>query len=118
MKVAGGSAGRRVSYPYFKAFNQMLGNMDLFRNVMEGACAEHGQITQGRVTSRCCMLLEMIVFYLLLVELLRECQKFPQITPLQVSLLFDLCSVDQPTGYVHNYCCDVCDFIIPTIVSY
>ena len=52
MKVAGGSAGRRVSYPYFKAFNQMLGNMDLFRNVMEDACAVHGHITQGRVTSR------------------------------------------------------------------
>ncbi len=48
IQVAGGSAGRKVSYPYFKAFNQMLGNMDLFRNVMETVCADNGHTTQGK----------------------------------------------------------------------
>jgi solute carrier family 25 aspartate/glutamate transporter 12/13 len=80
--VAGGSAGRKVSYPYFKAFNQMLGNLDLFKQIVQKVCDANpsGQTTQ--------------------VQLMREAQKYPQITPLQVSLLFDLCSVDQFTGYV------------------
>ena len=33
-------------------------------------------------------------------QLLRQSQEYPQITPLQVSLLFDLCSMDQQTGSV------------------
>jgi solute carrier family 25 aspartate/glutamate transporter 12/13 len=82
LTVAGGSAGRKVSYPYFKAFNQMLGNLDLFKQIVQKVCDANpsGQTTQ--------------------VQLMREAQKYPQITPLQVSLLFDLCSVDQFTGYV------------------
>ena len=48
--MAGGSAGRKVSYPYFKAFNQMLGNLELFRQVVQhvSESAPHGQITQGK----------------------------------------------------------------------
>ena len=46
-QVAGGSAGRRVSYAYFKAFNQMLGNLGLFRVVVQTVC-DHNP--QGRCT--------------------------------------------------------------------
>ena len=48
--MAGGSTGRKVSYPYFKAFNQMLGNLDLFRQLFQTsseATSNHGQLTQG-----------------------------------------------------------------------
>ena len=48
-QVAGGSTGRRVSYPYFKAFNQMLGNLALFRNVVQAVCDHEGKATQGMV---------------------------------------------------------------------
>ena len=45
-QVAGGS-GRRVRYPYFKAFNEMLGNLDLLKNLVQTVCDREGKATQG-----------------------------------------------------------------------
>ena len=41
--------GRTVSYPYFKAFNQLLGNLDILKKVIEGAISENNveKVTQG-----------------------------------------------------------------------
>ena len=44
-----GSLGRRVRYPYFKAFNEMLGNLDLFRNLVQAVCDREGKATQGMI---------------------------------------------------------------------
>ena len=47
--MAGGVTGRKVSYPYFKAFNQLLGNLDILGQVMDNAVSANkgGSVTQG-----------------------------------------------------------------------
>ncbi len=43
--------GRKVSYPYFKAFNQLLGNLDILGQVVQTAVDknEGSKVTQGEV---------------------------------------------------------------------
>ena len=47
MQVAGGSHTREVSYAYFKAFNQLLGNLDILQRVVVAA-AKNGPATQSK----------------------------------------------------------------------
>ena len=44
--------GRQVSYPYFKAFNQFLGNLDILGQIVEGAIKANkgSDVTQGKYT--------------------------------------------------------------------
>ena len=44
-----GSSGRQIHYQYFKAFNEMLGNLDLFRNLVQAVCDREGKATQGMI---------------------------------------------------------------------
>ena len=41
--------GRKVSYPYFKAFNQLLGNLDILGQVVQAAVDKNGgsKVTQS-----------------------------------------------------------------------
>ncbi len=49
-QVAGGSVGRKVSYPYFKAFNQLLGNLDILGQVVQSAVDKNkgSKVTQSK----------------------------------------------------------------------
>lgn len=82
LSVAGGSPAREVSYGYFKAFNQLLGNLDILERIVDSAAGgrESSRVTQA--------------------QLLREAQSYAQVTPLQISLLFNLCSLEEPSGTI------------------
>jgi len=49
LQVAGGSPARQVSYAYFKAFNQFLGNLDILEKVVHTATDSNPEkkVTQG-----------------------------------------------------------------------
>ncbi|XP_064397887.1 electrogenic aspartate/glutamate antiporter SLC25A13, mitochondrial-like [Halichondria panicea] len=79
LSVAGGSPGSNVNFAYFKAFNQLLGNLDLMEKIV--TTVTDGDQTKDITES----------------QLLREAQTYSQITPLQVSLLCQLCSVEDQT---------------------
>ena len=48
--------GKQVSYPYFKAFNQMLGNLDILEQVVEHAVQTNksSSVTQGKGSGVVC----------------------------------------------------------------
>ncbi|XP_077290947.1 calcium-binding mitochondrial carrier protein aralar1 isoform X2 [Arctopsyche grandis] len=74
--VAGyGQSGRKVSFPYFMAFNKLLNNMELIKRVYLNAT--NGHRTQ-EVTKE---------------EFLSSAQLMSQITPLEVDILFQLCDM-------------------------
>lgn len=79
LSVAAGSSSKQVSYAYFKAFNQFLGNLDILEKIVEGATTK---LESSKVTEA---------------QLLQEAQQYAQVTPLQMSLLFNLCSLDEQT---------------------
>ena len=41
LQVAGGSPARRVSYAYFEAFNQFLGNLDILKKVVNATTSSN-----------------------------------------------------------------------------
>ena len=49
LQVAGGSPARQVSFAYFKAFNQFLGNLDIMEKIMHSATGSDPKVkvTQG-----------------------------------------------------------------------
>jgi len=49
LKVAGGTTASNVSFAYFKAFNQLLGNLDLIEKIITGAADGNAskEITSG-----------------------------------------------------------------------
>ena len=54
VQVAGGSVNREVTYPYFKAFNQFLGNLNILEKVVQGAVSSSHdtKATQGEREGR------------------------------------------------------------------
>ena len=80
LSVAGGSPARKVSYPYFKAFNQLLGNLDLLEHIVTSAVAsdQTKPVTQDQI--------------------MRQAERFSQITPLQINLMFQLCNLERGAG--------------------
>ena len=46
-QVAGGGHTRNVSYPYFKGFNQFLGNLDILQKVVTVATRNTGSATHS-----------------------------------------------------------------------
>ncbi|XP_074652163.1 electrogenic aspartate/glutamate antiporter SLC25A12, mitochondrial-like isoform X2 [Tubulanus polymorphus] len=80
--VAGGEKARNVSYSFFVAFITLLNNMELIKKIFKS-------ITKGSTSAE-----------LTKEEFLHEAQKFTQITPLEIDILFHLADVIHQTGRV------------------
>ncbi|XP_026666502.1 calcium-binding mitochondrial carrier protein Aralar1 isoform X6 [Ceratina calcarata] len=75
-----GTSGRKVSFPYFMAFNSLLNNMELIKRIYLNATNGHRfeEVTKERF--------------------LHSAQMMSQITPLEVDILFQLCDLLHQTG--------------------
>ncbi|XP_014601867.1 PREDICTED: calcium-binding mitochondrial carrier protein Aralar1 isoform X4 [Polistes canadensis] len=73
-------SGRKVSFPYFMAFNSLLNNMELIKRIYLNATNGH---RYQEVTKE---------------EFLHSAQMMSQITPLEVDILFHLCHLLHQTG--------------------
>lgn len=80
--ASGGQGGKRVSFPYFMAFNSLLNNMELIKRIYLNAT--NGNRNQ-EVTKE---------------EFLQSAQMMSQITPLEVDILFLLCDLLHQTGRI------------------
>ncbi|ELU00422.1 hypothetical protein CAPTEDRAFT_169511 [Capitella teleta] len=81
--VAGGGKGtRQVSYPYYTAFIGVLNNMELVKQIFSSA-------TKANVSAE-----------LTKEDFLHEAQKYTQITPLEIDILFQLADLRHQTGRV------------------
>ncbi|XP_044258450.1 calcium-binding mitochondrial carrier protein Aralar1 isoform X1 [Tribolium madens] len=78
----GATSGRRVSFPYFIAFNSLLNNMELAKRIYLNVT--NGHRTQ-EVTKE---------------EFMHSAQAMSQMTPLEVDILFQLCDVLHQTGRI------------------
>uniref|UniRef100_G3NUD4 Solute carrier family 25 member 13 n=1 Tax=Gasterosteus aculeatus aculeatus TaxID=481459 RepID=G3NUD4_GASAC len=79
--VAGGSTSHQVSFSFFNGFNSLLNNMELMRETY-GALAGHRRDVE--VTKE-----EFIA-----------AQRFGQVTPMEVNILFQLADLSEPRGCV------------------
>ncbi|XP_076652552.1 calcium-binding mitochondrial carrier protein Aralar1 isoform X4 [Halictus rubicundus] len=77
-----GQSGRKVSFPYFMAFNSLLNNMELIKRIYLNATNGHryDEVTKERF--------------------LHSAQMMSQITPLEVDILFQLCDLLHQTGKI------------------
>lgn len=80
--VSTGQGGRKVSFPYFMAFNSLLNNMELIKRIYLNATNGH---RYQEVTKE---------------EFLHSAQMMSQITPLEVDILFHLCDLLHQTGKI------------------
>ncbi|XP_024867067.1 calcium-binding mitochondrial carrier protein Aralar1 isoform X4 [Temnothorax curvispinosus] len=80
--VGVGQSGRKVSFPYFMAFNSLLNNMELIKRIYLNATNGH---RYQEVTKE---------------EFLYSAQMMSQITPLEVDILFYLCDLLHQTGKI------------------
>ncbi|XP_029660479.1 calcium-binding mitochondrial carrier protein Aralar1 isoform X4 [Formica exsecta] len=80
--VSAGQSGRKVSFPYFMAFNSLLNNMELIKRIYLNATNGH---RYQEVTKE---------------EFLYSAQMMSQITPLEVDILFHLCDLLHQTGKI------------------
>ncbi|KAL6422288.1 hypothetical protein ACFW04_010566 [Cataglyphis niger] len=80
--VSVGQSGRKVSFPYFMAFNSLLNNMELIKRIYLNATNGH---RYQEVTKE---------------EFLYSAQMMSQITPLEVDILFHLCDLLHQTGKI------------------
>ncbi|XP_062519430.1 electrogenic aspartate/glutamate antiporter SLC25A13, mitochondrial-like [Corticium candelabrum] len=76
-----GVYSRTVGYGYFRAFNRMLNNLDLFKQVVRNAMGR----TKTEITKE---------------ELMVAASNFPQITPLEVDIVFQLSDLDKKSGRI------------------
>ncbi|XP_076300525.1 calcium-binding mitochondrial carrier protein Aralar1 isoform X4 [Lasioglossum baleicum] len=77
-----GQSGRKISFPYFMAFNSLLNNMELIKRIYLNATNGHryDEVTKERF--------------------LHSAQMMSQITPLEVDILFQLCDLLHQTGKI------------------
>ncbi|XP_033337330.2 calcium-binding mitochondrial carrier protein Aralar1 isoform X4 [Megalopta genalis] len=77
-----GQSGRKISFPYFMAFNSLLNNMELIKRIYLNATNGHRyeEVTKERF--------------------LHSAQMMSQITPLEVDILFQLCDLLHQTGKI------------------
>ncbi|KMQ88728.1 calcium-binding mitochondrial carrier protein aralar1, partial [Lasius niger] len=80
--ISAGQSGRKVSFPYFMAFNSLLNNMELIKRIYLNATNGH---RYQEVTKE---------------EFLYSAQMMSQITPLEVDILFYLCDLLHQTGKI------------------
>ncbi|CAK9818223.1 Calcium-binding mitochondrial carrier protein Aralar1 [Anthophora quadrimaculata] len=80
--ASSGQSGRKVSFPYFMAFNSLLNNMELIKRIYLNATNGHRfeEVTKERF--------------------LHSAQMMSQITPLEVDILFQLCDLQHQTGKI------------------
>ncbi|RZC38650.1 calcium-binding mitochondrial carrier protein Aralar1, partial [Asbolus verrucosus] len=78
----GSQSGRRVSFPYFIAFNSLLNNMELAKRI-------YLNVTNGHRTQEVSK-----------EEFMHSAQAMSQMTPLEVEILFQLCDVLHQTGRI------------------
>ncbi|KRT82927.1 HLH domain-containing protein [Oryctes borbonicus] len=80
--ASGSQTGRRVSFPYFIAFNSLLNNMELAKRIYLNCT--NGHRTQ-EVTKE---------------EFMHSAQAMSQMTPLEVDILFQLCDILHQSGRI------------------
>ncbi|XP_061598691.1 electrogenic aspartate/glutamate antiporter SLC25A13, mitochondrial isoform X2 [Cololabis saira] len=80
--VAGGSTSHRVSFSYFSGFNSLLNNMELIRKICRTLAGPRQDV---EVTKE---------------EFIVAAQKFGQVTPMEVDILFQLADLSEPRGRV------------------
>ncbi|XP_066248454.1 calcium-binding mitochondrial carrier protein Aralar1 isoform X3 [Euwallacea similis] len=82
--VQGETQSRRVSFPYFIAFNSLLNNMELVKRI-------YLNVTNGHRTQEVSK-----------DEFMHSAQAMSQMTPLEVDILFHLVDVLHQTGHLHS----------------
>ncbi|XP_031441564.1 calcium-binding mitochondrial carrier protein Aralar2 [Clupea harengus] len=80
--VAGGSTSHQVSFSYFNGFNSLLNNMELIRKIYTTLAGHHRDV---EVTKE---------------EFIIAAQKFGQVTPMEVDILFQLADLVEARGRV------------------
>uniref|UniRef100_A0A667ZFE3 Solute carrier family 25 member 13 n=1 Tax=Myripristis murdjan TaxID=586833 RepID=A0A667ZFE3_9TELE len=80
--VAGGSTSHQVSFSYFNGFNSLLNNMELIRKIYSTLAGHRRDL---EVTKE---------------EFIVAAQRFGQITPMEVDILFQLADLSEPRGRV------------------
>ncbi|XP_043921862.1 calcium-binding mitochondrial carrier protein Aralar2 isoform X2 [Protopterus annectens] len=80
--AAGGTTARQVSFSYFNGFNSLLNNMELIRKIYSTLAGTKKNV---EVTKE---------------EFVLVAQKFGQVTPMEVDILFQLADLYEPRGRV------------------
>ncbi|XP_010787347.1 calcium-binding mitochondrial carrier protein Aralar2-like [Notothenia coriiceps] len=80
--VAGGTTSHQVSFSYFNGFNSLLNNMELIRKVFSTLAGHRKDV---EVTKE---------------EFIVAAQRFGQVTPMEVNILFQLADLSDPRGRV------------------
>uniref|UniRef100_A0A4W4HCW3 EF-hand domain-containing protein n=1 Tax=Electrophorus electricus TaxID=8005 RepID=A0A4W4HCW3_ELEEL len=80
--AAGGSTSHQVSFSYFNGFNSLLNNMELVRKIYTTMASHHRDV---EVTKE---------------EFIIAAQRFGQVTPMEVDILFQLADLSEPRGRV------------------
>ncbi|XP_041868123.1 calcium-binding mitochondrial carrier protein Aralar2 isoform X2 [Melanotaenia boesemani] len=80
--VAGGSTSHQVSFSYFNGFNSLLNNMELIRKIYSTLAGHRRDV---EVTKE---------------EFIVAAQRFGQVTPMEVDILFQLADLSEPRGRV------------------
>jgi solute carrier family 25 aspartate/glutamate transporter 12/13 len=76
--IAGGATSTQVSFPFFQAFNSLLNNMELVKNIFMAISKGRRDLTKE--------------------EFLHGAQQYTQITPLEVEILFQVANIKNYTG--------------------
>ncbi|KAI1901628.1 hypothetical protein AGOR_G00036360 [Albula goreensis] len=80
--AAGGGTSHQVSFSYFNGFNSLLNNMELIRKIYTTLAGSRKDV---EVTKE---------------EFIISAQKFGQVTPMEVDILFQLADLSEPRGRV------------------
>ncbi|XP_030596543.1 calcium-binding mitochondrial carrier protein Aralar1 isoform X2 [Archocentrus centrarchus] len=80
--VSGGSTSHQVSFSYFNGFNSLLNNMELIRKIYSTLAGHRRDV---EVTKE---------------EFIVAAQRFGQVTPMEVDILFQLADLSEPRGRV------------------
>ncbi|XP_035285379.1 calcium-binding mitochondrial carrier protein Aralar2 isoform X1 [Anguilla anguilla] len=80
--VAGGGTSHQVSFSYFSGFNSLLNNMELMRKIYSTLAGSRKDV---EVTKE---------------EFIIAAQRFGQVTPMEVDILFKLADLSEPRGRV------------------
>uniref|UniRef100_W5MYN3 Solute carrier family 25 member 13 n=1 Tax=Lepisosteus oculatus TaxID=7918 RepID=W5MYN3_LEPOC len=81
--VAGGTASHQVSFSYFNGFNSLLNNMELIRKIYTTLAGSRKDVEVTKAE-----------------EFILAAQKFGQVTPMEVDILFQLADLSRPRGRV------------------
>lgn len=82
LPINNGQSARKISFPYFMAFNSLLNNMELIKRIYLNATNGH---RYQEVTKE---------------EFLYSAQMMSQITPLEVDILYHLCDLLRQTNKI------------------